>query len=268
MTRAARLLAIGALATTTQIAGPAPAGAFSVTEPSVSPSKVYFGRAPVNIAFAVSAAATAPRDLHVEIVAERSRRIARRIIVPGAVPGAQVRTAWDGVTGSGRAAAEGRYRVRVVVPGTTLRRRLGAFTLRGHMYPIRGPHRDRGPIGLFGVGRNGGRTHEGFDVNAACGTRLVAARAGRVVRSRFDPVLYGHEVIIRGLLDGREYRYAHLRDTPLVRGGERVRTGQQIGLIGDTGNARTTGCHLHFELRDRGRLIDPGPRLHEWDRWS
>jgi len=259
-------LAIGAVAAGA-LALPAAVAAFSVDRPTVSPSKIYLGRAPVRIAFAVTG--PVPRDLHVEIVSERSGRIARRIVLRGALPGARLRATWDGVSGSGRAASDGRYRVRVVVLGTTLRRRLGAFTLRGHMYPVRGPHVDRGLIGLFGVPRNGGRTHEGFDVNAACGTRLVAARGGLVVRSRFDPVLYGHEVIIRGLLDGREYRYAHLRDRPLVRRGERVRTGQQIGLIGDTGNARTTGCHLHFELRERGgRLIDPGPRLHEWDRWS
>ena len=251
------------------LALPAGAAAFSVDEPTVSPSKIFLGRDPVKIAFGMNSGDPAPRDLHVEIVAERTRRIARRIVLPGVVPGAQVRTSWDGVTGSGAAAGDGRYRVRVVVPGTTLRRRVGTFTLRGHMYPVRGPHADRGPVGLFGVPRNGGRTHEGYDVNAACGTRLVAARGGVVIRSRFDPVLYGHEVIVRGLHGGREYRYAHLRDRPLVRRGDRVRTGQQIGLIGDTGNARTIGCHLHFELRERGgRLLDPGPRLHEWDRWS
>lgn len=245
---------------------PPPAPAFAVTGAKVAPAKIYFGRSPVRIAFAVTA--PAPLGLHAEIVAARSGRIARRIVVPAAVPGVLQRLRWDGVTGSGRAAADGRYRVRVVVPGTARRRRLGSFTLRGRMYPIRGRHADRGPVGRFGAGRSGGRTHEGYDVNARCGTPLVAARAGRVIRSRFDPVLYGHEVIVRGLLDGREYRYAHLRDRPLVRRGDRVRTGQRIGRIGATGNARSVGCHLHFELRDDRRLIDPRPRLHEWDRFS
>lgn len=238
--------------------------ALTISAERVAPPKVYFGRAPVRVRFALGA--TVP-VAQVEFVDERRARVARRIVLRDA--GGAQRVSWDGVTGRGDAARDGRYRVRVVVPGTGVRRLLGRFVLRGHMYPIRGPHGDRGGIGFFGAPRNGGRTHEGYDVNAACGVRMAAARAGIVIRSRFDPVLYGHEVIVRGRLDGREYRYAHLRDRPLVRRGDRVRTGQQIGYVGDTGNARTVGCHLHFELRSHtGRLLDPAPFLHAWDRFS
>ncbi|WP_205699077.1 peptidoglycan DD-metalloendopeptidase family protein [Conexibacter sp. SYSU D00693] len=266
--------AVAALAITGALGAPAAAApsttaatpALTLEAPRVAPSTAFFGGEPVAVSFAVTA--PAPPLLHVEVTSDRTGRIARRMVVADVLPGMRRRVTWDGVTGDGRAAADGRYRVRVVVPGTTVRRRLGMFVLRGRTFPIRGRHADRGAIGQFGAGRNGGRTHEGFDVNAPCGTPLVAARAGRVVRSRFDPVLYGHEVVVRGLLDGRTYRYAHLRDRPLVRRGERVRTGQRIGSVGDTGNARTTGCHLHFELRVGGRLVDPRPHLHAWDRWS
>jgi len=255
------------LASAAVAAAPAAAPTFSVTDKQVTPSKVYIDRDPVRIGLTI--AADRELDLDVEIVRERTGRVARRLHLKAVAPGTARRVRWDGVTGDGGAAGDGRYRVRVIAPGIGQRRRLGGFTLRGRMYPIRGPHADRGPVGQFGVPRNGGRTHEGFDVNAACGTRLVAARGGTVVRSRYDPVLYGYEVIVRGRLDGRTYRYAHLRDTPLVQRGDHVRTGQRIGSIGDTGNARTIGCHLHFELRDRrGRLMDPGPHLHDWDRWS
>ncbi len=248
-------------------APPAPAPALTVTDARLSPTKIFFGRDPLRIAFRFDGPAAT--DLDVEIVSDRTGKIARRIVVPAAAPAAVQHVRWDGVTGSGRAAGDGRYRVRVVVAGTDRRRRLGSFTLRGHMYPIRGPHADRGGIGYFGAPRNGGRIHEGFDVNAPCGTRMVAARSGLVVRSRYDPVLYGHEVIVRGAIDGRTYRYAHLRDAPMVKRGDRVRTGQQIGFVGDTGNARSVGCHLHFELRAHtGRLLDPAPLLHEWDRFS
>jgi len=240
---------------------------FGVSETRASPAKIFVDRDPVVIGFVSDA--PRPLNLDVEIVGEGDGRIARRLPLRAVPPGVAQRVRWDGVRADGTAAPDGRYRVRVVAPGIGERRRLGSFTLRGHMYPIRGPHADRGQVGLFGVPRNGGRTHEGYDVNAPCGTRLVAARGGTVVRSRFDPVLYGHEVIIRGTLDGRSYRYAHLRDTPLVRRGDRVRTGRRIGSIGDTGNARTTGCHLHFELRARdGRLLDPRPHLHRWDRFG
>jgi murein DD-endopeptidase MepM/ murein hydrolase activator NlpD len=158
-------------------------------------------------------------------------------------------------------------RVRVTAPDGTART-AGAFTLHSHIYPIRGPHADRGPIGAFGVGRSGGRIHNGFDVNAACGTKLVAARGGRVVRAGYDPVLYGNVVIVRGERTQRDYWYSHLLRTPRVRVGERVSTGQRIGSIGATGNARTIGCHLHFEIRRRGVPIDPAPELHAWDAWS
>jgi murein DD-endopeptidase MepM/ murein hydrolase activator NlpD len=246
---------------------PAPARVLTVSDAQVSPAKTFVGRDPVRIAFQFTG--PAPTDLVVEIVSEHSGKIARRFVLRSAVPGTVQRARWDAVTGSGQAAGDGRYRVRVLAAGTRERRRLGAFTLRGHMYPVRGAHADRGGIGSFGAPRNGGRIHEGFDVNAPCGTRLVAARGGLVVRSRYDPALYGNEVIVRGALEGRAYRYAHLRDTPLVKRGDRVRTGQQIGYIGDTGNARSVGCHLHFELRSHnGGLLDPAPFLHMWDRFS
>ena len=245
---------------------PPPAAPLTVSDERVAPRKIFLGRDPARIRFTLSAdVATAT----VELVGEKRSRIARRIVLNEIRSGAAQRVSWNGVTGRGGAAKDGRYRVRLIVPGHGVRRLLGKVIVRGHMYPIRGPHHDRGGIGYFGAPRNGGRTHEGFDVDAACGTPLAAARAGRVIRSRYDPVLYGNEVIIRGWLDGRAYRYAHLRDTPLVKRGERVRTGEQIGYVGDTGNARTVGCHLHFELRSRkNRLLDPAPFLHAWDRFG
>ncbi len=51
-----------------------------------------------------------------------------------------------------------------------------------------------------------------------------------------------------------------------VDDGERVRTGQDVGRIGQTGNAASTPCHLHFEIRVDGRPIDPEPPLRDWDR--
>jgi murein DD-endopeptidase MepM/ murein hydrolase activator NlpD len=245
---------------------PPPPAPLVVTDARVTPRKIFLGRTPAHVRFTLGAER---ERATVEIVADRDGRVARRITVNQIRAGEAQRVSWDGVTARRVAARDGRYRVRLIVPGDGVRRLLGQFVLRGHMYPIRGPHRDRGGIGYFGAPRNGGRTHEGFDVNAACGTPLAAARGGTVIRSWYDPVLYGNEVIIRGLLDGREYRYAHLSATPLVRRGDRVRTGQRIGSVGDTGNARTVGCHLHFELRSRtGRLLDPEPRLHAWDRFG
>lgn len=265
---AALLAAVWAVAARGQApAPPDPAAptAFGLLDANVTPKRAFFGRSSVRIAFRFTG--DAPLDLRVDIVRGPSRTLVRRFTLAGAVPGVLQRVRWSGLTRARRAAPDGRYGVRVVAPGGRARR-AGSFALRGHMFPIRGPHADRGPAGEFGVGRNGGRTHEGFDVNAACGTPLVAARAGRVTRSTYDPVLYGHDVIIRGRLNNRSYRYSHLLYRPRVRKGDLVRTGQRIGVVGDTGNARSVGCHLHFELRVDGRPVDPRPRLHEWDRFG
>lgn len=236
-----------------------------IVQSRVAPTRAFFGGRTVRIEFRF--AAGGPLDLQVEIVRQATNKVARRYALPLAIPQQPQRVDWDGLTGAGRVARNGRYRVRISAPGGSARY-AGALTLRGHMYPIRGAHADRGPIGAFGVGRSGGRRHNGFDVNAGCGTPLVAARAGRVRRRAYDPVLYGNYIIIRGRLEQRDYWYVHLQRPAPVGVGQQVSTGQRIGRVGETGNARTIGCHLHFELRVRGRPIDPRPELHAWDGWG
>jgi murein DD-endopeptidase MepM/ murein hydrolase activator NlpD len=231
----------------------------------VSPRHAYFAGRPLRITFGV--AAPAPVALQIEVVRDATGEPVRVITPPPVPAGVAQHVEWDGLTGGGAVAPGGDYRLRIRAADGRVHRG-GPFTFRGHQYPIRGPHADRGPIGAFGVPRNGGRRHEGFDVNAACGTPLVAARGGRVVRAGYDPVLYGNVVIIRGARTRRDYWYAHMRHTTRLRVGDIVRTGQRIGSVGDTGNARTVGCHLHFEIHARGRPIDPAPELHDWDRWS
>ena len=135
-----------------------------------------------------------------------------------------------------------------------------------HVFPVQGRHASRGSIGEFGAPRSGGRTHEGFDVVAPCGTPLVAVRGGRVLRTGYDPLLYGNHLTIHGEGEGRSYFYAHLPRLPSLRRGDRVYTGQRVGAVGMTGNARTVGCHLHFEIHVEGRPVDPEPDLRRWDR--
>ncbi len=133
---------------------------------------------------------------------------------------------------------------------------------------MQGPHWTRGPIGDFGAPRSGGRTHEGFDIVAACGTELVAAGTGKVLRTGYDPVLYGNYLLIHGEGEHRSYFYAHMPRPALVHHGEHVWTGERVGAVGETGNARTVGCHLHFEIHVNGTPIDPKPVLSRWDRYS
>ena len=155
----------------------------------------------------------------------------------------------------------------VVVAGT-IAAQVAAGHRQGQIFPVRGPHWTRGPVGEFGAPRDGGRTHEGFDYVAPCGTKLVSARAGMVLKRAYDPVLYGNYVIIHARGLGRNYWYAHLLKSAIVGKGKVVRTGQRIGSVGKTGNARTVGCHLHFEMHVHGKAVDPEPSLRRWDSFS
>ncbi len=144
----------------------------------------------------------------------------------------------------------------------------GGTDFYGHVFPVAGAHWTRGYIGEFGAPRSGGRTHEGFDVVARCRAPLVAVRGGRVRRAGYDPILYGNYLLIHGQGERRSYFYAHLRRPAPVDRGDRVFTGERVGSVGDTGNARTVGCHLHFEIHVRGHPIDPEPALSHWDAYK
>ena len=137
---------------------------------------------------------------------------------------------------------------------------------REHVFPVLGPTSTRGAIGEFGAPRSGGRTHEGFDIVAPCEAGLVAVRGGRVVRRGYDPILYGNFLLLAGEGEGRSYFYSHLIRPAAVRPGDRVWAGQRVGAVGATGNARTVGCHLHFEIRAGGRPVGPAPALRRWER--
>ena len=105
--------------------------------------------------------------------------------------------------------------------------------------------------GPFGPRGNG--FHAGIDLIAPAATPVAAAGAGRVVWAEFRPGGWGLLVTIAHR-DGVRSMYAHLSRVD-VRLGEAVATGQQVGLVGATGDA--TGPHLHFELRVRGAAVDP-----------
>jgi murein DD-endopeptidase MepM/ murein hydrolase activator NlpD len=94
--------------------------------------------------------------------------------------------------------------------------------------------------------------HTGVDIANRVGAKVLAAREGKVIfvgsKSR-----YGNIVIVEHSFGYRTV-YAHLASAVVARG-ERVRRGQLIGYIGNTG--RSTGPHLHFEVWLKNRLIDP-----------
>jgi murein DD-endopeptidase MepM/ murein hydrolase activator NlpD len=247
---------------------PASAGSqsgFNLQRASVTPSEAFIAsESGVRIDFRFGGAS--PQNVSVRIAGGGQE--VRRIEMGQLQPGQDHAVTWDGLTDTGKAAPNGSYRVLVGPSGSQLAE-AGTVILHGHTFPVRGRHGTRGAVGDFGAGRTGGRTHQGFDVTARCGTPLVAARGGTVVRSRFDPELDGNFVIIAGLKERLTYRYSHLRRPSPLEKGDRVHTGDFVGHVGQTGNAGSTPCHLHIELRKRsGRFIDPEPHLRAWDRYS
>ena len=98
------------------------------------------------------------------------------------------------------------------------------------------------------------KAHLGVDYAARRGTPVVAAGSGRVIHAgRLGA--YGKLVKIRHA-DGYETRYAHLKSYRRgIKRGKYVKKGHTIGYVGSTG--RSTGPHLHFELRKRGRATNP-----------
>jgi peptidoglycan LD-endopeptidase LytH len=111
---------------------------------------------------------------------------------------------------------------------------------------------------LWGAERDGGsRSHEGIDIVAKFRTPVVAAADGHVTRVN-ENELGGKVVFMRPA--GRNYSlyYAHL-DSQLVTAGQQVKTGDVLGLLGNTGNARTTTPHLHFGIYTNTGAVDPLP---------
>jgi murein DD-endopeptidase MepM/ murein hydrolase activator NlpD len=95
--------------------------------------------------------------------------------------------------------------------------------------------------------------HRAIDIAAPAGTPVRAADRGVVVRAGWNQQGYGLFVIIDHNIDYVTL-YAHLSEV-LVQEGQVVAQGDILGKVGSTGNS--TGPHLHFEIRDFGRLTNP-----------
>jgi len=94
--------------------------------------------------------------------------------------------------------------------------------------------------------------HGGMDIAAPKGTPIGATADGEVSFAGWKGG-YGNVVIIQHA-DGRESRYGHA-DKLFVQAGDKVSAGQKIAAVGSTG--KSTGPHLHFEIRENGELVNP-----------
>jgi len=103
--------------------------------------------------------------------------------------------------------------------------------------------------------------HGGVDLAGPVGTPIYATADGIVARSEWNSGGYGNLVEINHG-QGIETRYGHL-SRRMAEPGQRVRRGDLIGLMGSTG--RSTGSHLHYEVRIDGRAVNPIPFMQSSD---
>jgi murein DD-endopeptidase MepM/ murein hydrolase activator NlpD len=134
-------------------------------------------------------------------------------------------------------------------------------------YRPRVVHAYSGPIpqgatvgsGIFAVPTSGSITqkfwdgHKAIDIGAPTGTSILAADSGYVVQTGWSEYGYGKYVVVDHS-NGFQTLYAHLH-TILVEVGQSVGKGERIGSVGTTG--KTTGPHLHFEIRYHGIQRNP-----------
>jgi murein DD-endopeptidase MepM/ murein hydrolase activator NlpD len=260
----------------TPVPGPQVAGA-PLLETGTSRTKAYIdARRAVTFSFRVSG--PTPSSVTVELLNATDGSVVKTWTPQVLLPGAVQNVSWNGRLGPA-AALPGRYSFRLTAAaadGVQARNAQApevgrdSFDLYDHVFPVRAQHDFGGTGAGFGSGRSG-HSHQGHDVFANCGTRLLAARGGRVSYRGYHAAA-GNYLVIDGVGTDVDYAYMHMEAPAPFAAGDRVYTGQQIGTVGQTGNAR--GCHLHFEMWDApgwydgGRPFDPLPSLTAWDSWS
>jgi murein DD-endopeptidase MepM/ murein hydrolase activator NlpD len=242
-------------------------GSFRLAEAAVSPQKAFFfgdDQPTLNYIFH----GLGPTDVRVDVVSQGDGSVVRSWVLEDVAPNSQQLVSWNGQTDAGKAAKSGAYSFQVGGLGDSLTGTGSTeFGYYDHKFPIRGKHSYGDGIGA----PRAGHSHQGQDVFAKCGAPLEAARGGKVQFKGYHGAA-GNYLVIDGKKTGRDYVYMHLKNKAEVGQGERVRTGQLIGEVGETGNA--SGCHLHFELwsppgwYQGGHFLNPTKKLKRWDKWS
>jgi murein DD-endopeptidase MepM/ murein hydrolase activator NlpD len=264
-------------ATGAPAAGTPSAGTLNLTSAQTAPQKTfYYGFRYPRLSYAIGS--TQPQnDLRIDVV-DSAGQIVRSFYRNDVAPGTTNSIRWDGTASDERPAHNGKYAFRVGAQtgAPAARTSTGStdlvlsFSFYRYAFPELGSHDFGGAGSRFGAARSG-HTHQGQDVMAACGTPLVAARGGTVQYAGYEGNA-GNYVVIDGKGTGLDFMYAHLAQPSPLHTGDQVRTGQPIGVVGETGDA--TACHLHFEIwtapgwYQGGSPIDPLPFLERWDRYS
>ena len=254
------------------------AGAVTLVAATTSPRKsFYFGYRYPRLSYTIGSNQPT-NDLRIDVV-NATGEVVKTFYREDVAPDVESKVRWDGTTNEGKPARNGRYSFRISpqTPTAPAARKASttttlslAFAFYGYAFPILGAHEYGLSAGRFGAGRSG-HNHQGQDIMAACGTPEVAARGGIVQYSGYQGAA-GNYIVIDGRGTGYDFMYAHLAEPSPLHTGDTVRTGQPIGIVGDTGDAQ--GCHLHFEMwgppgwYEGGSPFDPLPYLEKWDAYS
>lgn len=235
---------------------------FSVESAEATPAKSFFDSAQGS-ELSYLFAADDSTDVRVDVVSKETGATVDSVVQEDQEPFANHSFRWDGLDADNTVARSGDYRFEV----SQLSGGAGAgaaFGYYDHIFPLRGKH-------SYGDGLGAGRGHQGQDVFAKCGTKIVAARGGRVQVNAFHSAA-GYYLVIDGQKTGKDYVYMHMEQRGRPAEGTRVHTGDVLGYESDTGDA--SGCHLHFELwsapgwYEGGHVLNPTTPLKKWDKYS
>jgi murein DD-endopeptidase MepM/ murein hydrolase activator NlpD len=246
---------------------------------ALSAKSVYYdGTDPATLRYFIDS--SAPSAVSVTLVhGSNGKRVASwgpALVVSGTVGSIR----WNGSSSgtSSGVATEGRYTFKITVSSagggvraaSSQADATATFMFLPDVFPVAGKHHFNLGAGRFGAQR-AGHTHQGQDIMADCGVPIVAARGGTIEKVGVD-VNAGNYVVIDPAGTGVDMFYAHLREPSPLAENTAVLSGQQIGVVGRTGDA--TACHLHFEewtapgWYKGGHPFDPLPDLRQWERES
>jgi murein DD-endopeptidase MepM/ murein hydrolase activator NlpD len=240
---------------------------------SAGPSKVFFyGKNRATYRYTISG--DRPRNMKIQLVNRQNWRVIKVWRKDDLEPGSH-KVTWSGNNRHGKAAKKGTYlfRIRTKRGADVDRSRTKGDDRSVSFFPDKFPLRGKHSYGDGYGAPRAGHVHQGQDILADCGKRIVAARGGRVQYSGYQAGGAGYYIVIDGKSTGHDYVYMHLQRGQRAKQGQRVRTGEQIGNVGDTGDA--SGCHLHFELWSKPGWYSGGHAmrtvtkyLRQWDHWS
>lgn len=240
-------------------------GEFKLSSASAAPRKAFYdSRRKPEVDYVFRGGSST--NVRIEVVNRKSKETVASIIDRGAEPNAQNTVKWNGKSDAGRPVPSGKYKFKLgSIAGGLETTADSGFGYYGYRFPVAGKHD-------YGDGFGAGRNHQGQDVFASCGTPLRASRGGRVQWNKTHSAAGNYLVIdLKG--SGVDHMYAHLLERSTLAEGDRVRTGEVIGRVGESGNA--SGCHLHFEIwsapgwYEGGQALSSVTRqLKAWDGWS